>query len=62
VPFKDGKPAGRPEDFVTAWMISPTSKDVWGRLVAVLPMNEGSLLISDDGGKKIWRVSYRQQG
>jgi glucose/arabinose dehydrogenase len=58
IPFRDGRPSGPPRDFLTGWMISPTSRDVWGRPVAVLMLNDGSLLISDDGGKKIWRVSY----
>jgi glucose/arabinose dehydrogenase len=58
VPFKNGRPTGGPQDFVTGWMISPANKDVWGRPVAVLQMQDGSLLISDDGGKKIWRVTY----
>jgi glucose/arabinose dehydrogenase len=38
---------------------SPQAQDVWGRPVAVLEMPDGSLLISDDGGKKVWRVSYK---
>lgn len=59
VPFADGKPSGPPEDFLTGWMISPESSDVWGRPVAVLEMADGSLLVSDDGGKKIWRISYK---
>lgn len=42
----------------TAWMLAPDNRDVWGRPVAVLMLNDGSLLISDDGGRKIWRVSY----
>ena len=25
---------------------------------SVLMLTDGSLLVSDDGGKKIWRVSY----
>ena len=58
VPFKNGQPTGGPQPFVTGWMLSPTSKDVWGRPVAVLQMRDGSLLISDDGGRKIWRVTY----
>ncbi|MBV9305833.1 MAG: PQQ-dependent sugar dehydrogenase [Acidobacteriaceae bacterium] len=61
VPFKDGKPTGQPSDFVTGWMTSPTSKDVWGRPVAVFQMQDGSLLVSDDGGKKIWRITYTAQ-
>jgi len=28
--------------------------------VGVLEMPDGSLLVSDDGGKKIWRVAYKQ--
>jgi glucose/arabinose dehydrogenase len=39
-------------------MISPESEEVWGRPVAVLQLSDGSLLVSDDGGKRIWKVSY----
>lgn len=61
VPFKDGKPTGAdsPQDFLTGFMLSPDSPDVWGRPVAVFQMKDGSLLVSDDGGQKIWRVSYK---
>jgi glucose/arabinose dehydrogenase len=58
VPFKDGKPSGPWQDFMTGWMISPDITEVWGRPVGVLEMPDGSLLVSDDGGKKIWRISY----
>jgi glucose/arabinose dehydrogenase len=60
VPFANEKPSGEPEDFLTGWMLSPESKDVWGRPVAILEMPDGSLLVSDDGGKKIWRIFYKQ--
>jgi len=59
VPFKDGKPTSAPEDFLTGFIISPDSPDVWGRPVAVFQTTDGSLLVSDDGGKKIWRVAYK---
>jgi glucose/arabinose dehydrogenase len=59
LPFKKGKPAGELKDFLTGWMISPDSKEVWGRPVAVLQLPDGSLLISDDGGKRVWRISYK---
>jgi glucose/arabinose dehydrogenase len=59
VPFKNGKPSGPLRDFLTGWMISPDSRDVWGRPVAVFQLPDGSLLVSDDGGKKIWRISYK---
>jgi glucose/arabinose dehydrogenase len=58
VPFTKGKPSGPPQHFLTGWMDSPQGHEVWGRPVAVLEMPDGSLLVSDDGGKKIWRVSY----
>ncbi len=58
IPFKNGKPSGPREDFLTGWMIAPDSKQVWGRPVGICEMSDGSLLVSDDGGKKIWRVSY----
>ncbi len=58
VPFQNGKPSAAPRDFVSGWMISPENKDVWGRPVGILQMPDGSLLISDDGGNKLWRVSY----
>lgn len=41
VPFRNGKPAGEAQDFVTGWMIAPANKDVWGRPVAVMQMQEG---------------------
>ena len=58
LPFLNGKPAGPPKDFLTGWMIAPDRKEVWGRPVAVLQMKDGSQLVSDDGGNKLWRISY----
>ncbi|GAC1446830.1 MAG: hypothetical protein NVSMB56_09250 [Pyrinomonadaceae bacterium] len=56
--FKDGKPIGGYDDFVTGWSPDEDSRDVWGRPVGLLVAKDGSLLISDDGGRKIWRVAY----
>ena len=58
VPFKDGKPSGPVRDFATGWMMGADQKEVWGRPVGLLELRDGSLLISDDGGKVIWKVSY----
>jgi len=58
VPFADGKPIAGPEDFLTGWMLGEDRKEVWGRPVGLLQLRDGSLLISDDGAGKIWRVSY----
>src|SRR4051812_8329177 len=60
VPFKNGKPAGPVRDFATGWMAGADKKEVWGRPVALLQMRDGSLLLSDDGGKVIWRVTYKK--
>jgi glucose/arabinose dehydrogenase len=57
-PFQNGKPTGEIREVLTGWMLSPTEREVWGRPVALLQMPDGSLLISDDGGKKIWRLNY----
>lgn len=57
--FKDGKPIGNKyEDFITGWLPDEDSREVWGRPVGVLVAADGSLLITDDGAKKIWRISY----
>jgi glucose/arabinose dehydrogenase len=59
IPFKNGKPSGPVREFLTGWLISPDSRNVWGRPVAVFELPDGSLLVSDDGGKKLWRISYK---
>jgi glucose/arabinose dehydrogenase len=58
VPFKDGKPTGPVRDFATGWMLGPDQKEVWGRPVGLVELRDGSMLLSDDGGKVIWRISY----
>jgi glucose/arabinose dehydrogenase len=58
VPMKNGRPTGGYDDFLTGWMTSETSRDVWGRPVCLLVLKDGSLLVSDDGAGKIWRVTY----
>jgi glucose/arabinose dehydrogenase len=58
--FKNGKPVGGYDDFITGWMLGPDNRDVWGRPVGLLELRDGSLLITDDGANKIWRVTYRK--
>jgi glucose/arabinose dehydrogenase len=58
VPFHDGKPSGALREVVSGWMLSPDTHDVWGRPADFLQLPDGSMLISDDGAKKIWRLSY----
>lgn len=57
-PFKGGKPAGALENFLTGFMLGEDSKEVWGRPVGVTQLADGSLLLSEDGNNKIWRISY----
>ena len=59
VPFSNGKPTAPPKEFLKGWMLSPDKAEVWGRPTGVLQMQDGSLLVSDDGGNKIWRISYK---
>jgi glucose/arabinose dehydrogenase len=56
--FKDGRPVGGYDDFVTGWMTDPLSKDVWGRPVGLVVAKDGALLVADDTGKLVWRVAY----
>src|SRR5215471_1274512 len=34
------------------------SREVWGRPVGLLQLGDGSMLVTDDGGEKIWRITY----
>ena len=56
VPLRNGKAVGEYEDFLTGFVTS--DGHVWGRPVGVAVGNDGSLFVSDDGSKTIWRVSY----
>jgi glucose/arabinose dehydrogenase len=57
--FKDGKPVGGYDDFITGWMLGEDNPAVWGRPVGLLVLKDGSMLVSDDGAHKIWRVAYK---
>ncbi|MEO5685268.1 MAG: sorbosone dehydrogenase family protein [Chitinophagaceae bacterium] len=60
IPFKNGKPAGHPEDFLTGFVKDLDHEKVRGRPVCVLMLHDGSLLVTDDKSNKIWRVMYQQ--
>jgi glucose/arabinose dehydrogenase len=57
VPFKDGKPSGKPQDFLTGFIVEKGKDEVYGRPLGIVAMNDGSLLVSDDKTNTIWRVS-----
>jgi len=57
VPFVNGKPSGKPEDFLTGFVANEEKAEVYGRPVAVTVMHDGSLLVNDDSGNTIWKVT-----
>jgi glucose/arabinose dehydrogenase len=57
VAFKDGQPAADPVPFLTGLVPDPKGHDVLGRPVGVTVAPDGSLLVSDDGAGKIYRIS-----
>jgi glucose/arabinose dehydrogenase len=59
IPFDKGKPAGPPKVLVEGWMLDPDKPEVWGRPVALLQLPDGSILVSDDVGNKLWHITYK---
>ncbi|MFT3751033.1 MAG: sorbosone dehydrogenase family protein [Agriterribacter sp.] len=57
VPFKNGIPAGKPEDFLTGFIIDPEKDEVRGRPVGLIVLHDGSMLLTDDTTDTIWRIS-----
>jgi glucose/arabinose dehydrogenase len=60
VPFANGKPAGPIEDILTGFIADETKFQAYGRPVGVTVAPDGSLLVADDSGGKIWRVSAKR--
>ena len=56
VRMKDGVPTGEYDDFMTGFIVD--DGDAWGRPVSGAVLADGSLLVSDDGGNVLYRVSY----
>ncbi len=56
--FKDGKPIGGYEDFLTGWLPDENGNEVWGRPVGLAVAEDGALLVCDDGADMIWRVTF----
>jgi glucose/arabinose dehydrogenase len=59
VPFKDGQPSGKAQDVVTGFLNA--QGEARGRPVGVALDKTGALLIADDVGNTVWRVSAAQQ-
>lgn len=55
IPFAGGKPAGQPEEFLTGFL-NPQGQ-AQGRPVGVVVDKRGALLVADDVGNTVWRVT-----
>lgn len=55
IPFIDGRPAGKPQDFLTGFLSG--DGQAYGRPVGVALDREGALLVADDVGNIVWRVT-----
>jgi glucose/arabinose dehydrogenase len=55
IPFRDGRPTGV-EDFATGWLEGTTS---WGNPVGLVVGRDGALYLSDQGGRRIYRIHSR---
>ncbi|XID74992.1 PQQ-dependent sugar dehydrogenase [Alkanindiges sp. WGS2144] len=58
VPFQNGQPAGQPQDVLTGFVND--NGDALGRPVGVAVDKAGGILVADDVGNIIWRVSPTQ--
>lgn len=56
IPF-DGSTPGQPEDFLTGFIHDLKKGEVYGRPVGIAVAKDGALLVADDTGNKIWRIS-----
>ena len=57
VRFENGRPVGPIEDILTGFIANEEKFEAYGRPVGVTLWTDGSLLVADDSGKKVWRVS-----
>jgi glucose/arabinose dehydrogenase len=56
VPFANGRPSGQPIDVLTGFLAGDKA---FGRPVGVEIARDGALLVADDVGNTVWRVSAR---
>jgi glucose/arabinose dehydrogenase len=58
--MKNGRPAGGYDNFLTGFWdgVSKNPPKAWGRPVGLAVAKDGSLLVADDQGKTIWKVTY----
>lgn len=56
VPFRNGKPSGPLEPFLTGFIADRAQATAYGRPVGVTVLRNGNLLVADDAGHRIWQV------
>jgi glucose/arabinose dehydrogenase len=56
IPIMNGRATGEYDDFLTGFVTS--AGGVWGRPVGVTVGQDGSLFVTDDGSRSVWRVTY----
>ena len=60
VPFKDGRPSGPTEDFLTGFIANANESEVYGRPVGIVVLPDGAMLVADDASNVIWKIQYNQ--
>jgi glucose/arabinose dehydrogenase len=58
LPMENGEPTGEYIDFMVGFIAADGG--IWGRPVAIVVAQDGSLLLSDDGANIVYRISYNQ--
>ena len=59
VPFDtNGRSQGYYEDFLTGFLLNPSTPTTWGRPVGLLVLPDGSLLVTEEANNRIYRIQY----
>ena len=56
IPFQQGRPSGKPEDFLTGFIADDSKSEVYGRPVGVAVLPDGALLVADDASNTLWKI------
>ena len=57
IPFKDGKPTGVIETFLSGFIASEERGEIYGRPVGIAEMNNGEIIVTDDVGGRVLLIS-----
>lgn len=60
VPFENGDAVDPEQDFLTGFVADAKAGTVYGRPVMAAILPDGAVLVTDDGGHKIWRVAPKK--